>query len=67
MSIDSAYKKCAQETGLTQNSIIQFAWHKLIQIYTGDLQTIVGTTVSGRNIPIIDINQSIGLYINTLP
>lgn len=30
-------------------------------------QTVVGTTVSGRNLPIDNIETSVGLYINTLP
>ena len=61
------FKKIVRDHGLTLNSMVQFAWHKLISIYTGDEQTIVGTTVSGRAIPIDGIEQSVGLYINTLP
>ncbi|KKK92841.1 hypothetical protein LCGC14_2698880, partial [marine sediment metagenome] len=53
--------------GVTLNVAVQFAWHKLLQIYTGDEQTIVGTTVSGRDIPVAGIESSVGLYINTLP
>ena len=30
--------------GVTINTVIQFAWHKLIQIYTQDDSTIVGMT-----------------------
>ncbi|WP_038266459.1 condensation domain-containing protein, partial [Xenorhabdus cabanillasii] len=32
-----------------------------------DEQTIVGTTVSGRDVPVDGIEASVGLYINTLP
>jgi len=60
-------KEIAQQEGLTLNVLLQFAWHKLIHAYTGDSQTIVGTTISGRNIPISGIEESVGLYINTLP
>lgn len=60
-------KILVQKEGITLNTLLQFAWHKLIQIYTRDAQTIVGTTVSGRNIPIDGIEESIGMYINTLP
>jgi len=56
-----------QQYGLGPNTVVQFAWHKLIQSYTRDEQTIVGTTVSGRAIPVDGIEQSVGLYINTLP
>ncbi|WP_420574204.1 amino acid adenylation domain-containing protein [Kordia sp.] len=60
-------KKLTKTTGITLNTLVQFAWHKLIQEYTQDTQTIVGTTVSGREIPINGIAESVGLYINTLP
>ncbi|WP_150468139.1 non-ribosomal peptide synthetase [Francisella sp. SYW-9] len=53
--------------GITLNTILQFVWHKLITIYTQDKQSIVGTTISGRDIPIEGIENSVGLYINTLP
>ncbi|MBF0399099.1 MAG: gramicidin biosynthesis protein, partial [Desulfobacterales bacterium] len=48
-------KKLVREEGITINVILQFAWHKIIQTYTKDLQTIVGTTISGRDIPIDDL------------
>ncbi|WP_440057006.1 amino acid adenylation domain-containing protein (plasmid) [Pseudoalteromonas sp. T1lg65] len=60
-------KNVCQQQGLTVNVALQFAWHKLMQVYTRDEQTIVGTTVSGRDIPIDGIESSVGLYINTLP
>ncbi|WP_053067905.1 non-ribosomal peptide synthetase, partial [Xenorhabdus khoisanae] len=67
---DNAYeqlKNTCRTQGVTLNVALQFAWHKLLHIYTGDEQTIVGTTVSGRDIPITGIESSVGLYINTLP
>jgi amino acid adenylation domain-containing protein len=60
-------KALTKSTGVTLNILVQFAWHKLIQVYTQDRQTIVGTTVSGRAIPVAGIEKSVGLYINTLP
>src|SRR3990167_4261269 len=62
-----ALESMTQAEGLTLNVVVQYAWHKLIQSYTRDSQTIVGTTVSGREIPIEGIGESAGLYINTLP
>jgi amino acid adenylation domain-containing protein/non-ribosomal peptide synthase protein (TIGR01720 family) len=56
-----------RQEGLTWSVILQFAWHKLLETYTGDQQTIVGTIVSGRDIPVAGIENSVGLYINTLP
>ena len=60
-------KGLVKEEGLTCNVLVQFAWHKLIQVYTRDVQTIVGTTVSGRSLPVSGVEDSVGLYINTLP
>ncbi|WP_426576153.1 amino acid adenylation domain-containing protein [Xenorhabdus stockiae] len=60
-------KNTCRTQGVTLNVALQFAWHKLLHIYTGDAQTMVGTTVSGRDIPVAGIESSVGLYINTLP
>jgi hypothetical protein len=62
-----AIKELIKREGLTLNTLVQFAWHKLIQVYTQDSQTIVGTTIAGRAIPVSGIEESVGLYINTLP
>ncbi|MGB3467015.1 MAG: amino acid adenylation domain-containing protein, partial [Cyclobacteriaceae bacterium] len=53
--------------GITLNTAVQFAWHKLLQVYSGSEQSIVGTTLSGRDLPVTGIETSVGLYINTLP
>ncbi|KGM27012.1 hypothetical protein KS18_16505 [Photorhabdus luminescens] len=60
-------KDMCRTQGVTLNVALQFAWHKLLHSYTGDAQTIVGTTVSGRDVPVAGIESSVGLYINTLP
>lgn len=69
ISSDSYHKLKAfiNKEGITTNVIVQFIWHKLLQIYSNSLKSIVGTTVSGRNIPVDGIEESVGLYINTLP
>ncbi|MEO5681008.1 MAG: amino acid adenylation domain-containing protein [Chitinophagaceae bacterium] len=60
-------KAFSQQEGITLNVIIQFTWHKLLSVYSNSLQSIVGTTVSGRDLPVEGIEESVGLYINTLP
>ncbi len=60
-------KQMCQNQAITLNVAVQFTWHKLLHIYSGDEQTIVGTTVSGRDLPVDGIESSVGLYINTLP
>ncbi|HLP53375.1 MAG TPA: condensation domain-containing protein, partial [Fluviicola sp.] len=63
----SQLKDTCRNLGVTLNVAVQFAWHLLLQRYTRDEQTIVGTTVSGRDIPVPEIETSVGLYTNTLP
>ena len=62
-----ALKQLSHKEGVTLNAILQYAWHKVLSIYSHNRQTVVGTTVSGRNLPIENIESSVGLYINTLP
>src|SRR6185369_11937575 len=65
--LHQALKEFSRREGITINVIVQFLWHKLLQVYSNSRQTIVGTTVSGRDLPIEGIEKSVGLYINTLP
>ena len=60
-------KNFSKDYHVTLNSILQYTWHKVLNIYSSSLYTIVGTTVSGRNLSIDNIENSVGLYINTLP
>ncbi|KKL20921.1 hypothetical protein LCGC14_2450620, partial [marine sediment metagenome] len=56
-----------RQYSITANTVVQFAWHWLVHCYSGDASSCVGTTVFGRALPITGIDESIGLYINTLP
>jgi amino acid adenylation domain-containing protein/non-ribosomal peptide synthase protein (TIGR01720 family) len=66
-SVYQALKEFIQKEGFTMNVIVQFAWHKLLHVYSSCTHTIVGTTIAGRDLPIEGIEDSVGLYINTLP
>ena len=52
---------------MTLNAIMQYVWHKVLSVYSQSSQTVVGTTVSGRALPINNIEHAVGLFINTLP
>src|SRR3990167_1500380 len=71
IQLDSPYyerlKNLVHDEGITLHGAVQFAWHKILHMYTQTAYTIVGTTISGRTLPIIEIEKSVGLYINTLP
>ncbi|MCW3464493.1 non-ribosomal peptide synthetase [Chitinophaga nivalis] len=60
-------KALSAQYGLTVNAVLQYLWHKQLSLYGGTTTTVVGMTVSGRNLAIDDIEESVGLYINTLP
>ncbi|WP_218667836.1 condensation domain-containing protein, partial [Porphyromonas gingivalis] len=60
-------KSVCSHYGFTVNALLQYCWHKQLSIYGATEITVVGTVVSGRNIPVDGIEQSVGLYINTLP
>jgi N-(5-amino-5-carboxypentanoyl)-L-cysteinyl-D-valine synthase len=49
------------------HSILQFVWHRLLHVIGGVHTTVVGTIVSGRHLPIDGIEDTVGLFINTLP
>ncbi|WEW54860.1 PP-binding and AFD_class_I domain-containing protein [Emydomyces testavorans] len=57
---------CSTE-GITLHSILQFVWHVVLHAYGGGMHTVTGTTIAGRNLPISEIERSVGLFINTLP
>ena len=69
--IDSATVRLLKEScskhQLTLHSILQFVWHKVLYSIGGSPTTVVGTVVSGRNLPVTDIEYAVGLFINTLP
>ena len=49
------------------HSVLQFVCHKVLNIYGRGRQSVVGTIVSGRNLPLADVDAAVGLFINTLP
>ena len=60
-------KEFCSSNGITMNVLLQYCWHKQLSIYTANNTTVVGMIVSGRDLPVEGIEQSVGLYINTLP
>ncbi len=60
-------KRYTMVHGVTTSIVAQYAWHKLLSVYGGIDSTTVGVVNAGRNIPIDKIEDSVGLYIRTLP
>ena len=63
----AALKSACATNRVTLHSVLQFVWHKTLHVIGGGRTTVVGTIVSGRNLPIDGIENSVGLFINTLP
>ena len=65
--LTAALKARAAASRVTLHSVLQFAWHRMLHAFGGGRTTVVGTIVSGRNLPVEGIEDSVGLLINTLP
>ncbi len=57
----------ARNAGVSLNCLFQFSWHKVIQIFTQEQYTAVGTIVSGRNSNCPGIVDAVGLFTNRVP
>ncbi|KAM0418809.1 hypothetical protein ACHAPT_012250 [Fusarium lateritium] len=54
------------ERGVTLSNILQLAWALVLQAYTGLDDVCFGFLVAGRDIPIRDIDEAVGVFINML-
>jgi amino acid adenylation domain-containing protein/non-ribosomal peptide synthase protein (TIGR01720 family) len=60
-------KLCSKNLQITLNTLIQGAWAILLSLYNQNDDVVFGVTVSGRNIDLENIENIVGLLINTLP
>jgi non-ribosomal peptide synthase protein (TIGR01720 family) len=60
-------EQCAQHYHLTINTFFQAVWAYLLFRYTGNNDVLYGVTVSGRPEDLPNVEQRVGMYINTLP
>jgi amino acid adenylation domain-containing protein len=60
-------EELAQRRALTVNTIFQGVWAFLLSRYMGNPKVTFGVTVSGRSAEVPEIDQRVGLYINTIP
>ncbi|UCH96605.1 MAG: amino acid adenylation domain-containing protein, partial [Candidatus Aminicenantes bacterium] len=56
-----------RERGVTLAAYFYCAWGILLQKYCNSEDVVFGTTVSGRSAPIKEIENMVGLFINTIP
>ena len=57
----------ARDQKTTVNTLCQLAWGYLLHRMTGLDDVIFGATISGRSAEIENVEQMIGLFINTIP
>ena len=66
-ALAESLKVYAQHQQVTLNTIFQGAWAYLLSAYSGNNDVVFGITVSGRPAELSDIEQRVGLFINSLP
>ena len=52
---------------ITANTLFQTTWACLLARLTNEDDIVFGATLSGRNIPISNVEEKVGLFINTVP
>ncbi|MFR9749756.1 amino acid adenylation domain-containing protein [Nocardia sp. 004] len=57
----------ARDFGITVNTMVQAGWAMVVALLTGRTDVVFGTTVSGRPPELADVEDMVGLFINTLP
>ncbi|MDY7095143.1 MAG: amino acid adenylation domain-containing protein, partial [Acidobacteriota bacterium] len=57
----------ARRGRFTLNTLIQGAWALALASYAGVGETVFGATVAGRPAELEDVEEMVGLFINTLP
>ncbi|RLT97983.1 non-ribosomal peptide synthetase [Ketobacter sp.] len=63
----SRLQQFARDQHVTLNTVLQAAWGVLLARYSGDRDVVFGTTVSGRPADLPNVENIVGLFINTLP
>ena len=66
-SFTSRLQQFARDHHVTLNTVLQAAWGVLLSRYSGDRDVVFGTTVSGRPADLPNVENIVGLFINTLP
>jgi amino acid adenylation domain-containing protein len=56
-----------KERGITLNVFMQALWAHSLNLLSGREDVIFGSPVSGRSSDVVDIENQVGLFLNTLP
>ncbi|KAJ5770020.1 uncharacterized protein N7511_002071 [Penicillium nucicola] len=63
--VDALYTLCAAEN-FTPATIFQAAWALVLQAYTGQDDVLFGYLTAGREMPVAEISDAVGVFINMM-
>ncbi|MCJ1247511.1 hypothetical protein MMC30_004725 [Trapelia coarctata] len=63
----TSLRAAARSCGVTPATFFHAAWAMLLGLYTDSDNVVIGTVVSGRNLPLPGVFDAIGPMVNTLP
>lgn len=66
-AVTQKLKRIAQANRLTMNTIVQGAWAMLLSRYSGQDDVVFGVTSSGRPADLPQVEEMVGMFLNTLP
>jgi amino acid adenylation domain-containing protein len=61
------FRQFVQTQAITLNTLFQYAWAKLLSVYSNKNDVAFGVAFSGRSYAVPAISQTVGLFVNTLP
>ena len=69
LSVEEAaqFQKLCSDTGVTPNTVVELAWALVLQKYNRVNDVVYGKVVSGRDNTEDDVNDLVGIFINTIP
>lgn len=67
LTVPASFTDQARHIGATPNTLLQAAWALTLAALTGTDDIVFGTPVSGRPTHVPGIENTVGLFINTLP
>ena len=65
--VTAALNSLARRERITLNTVVQGAWALLLSRYSGERDVVFGATVAGRPPELEGVEETVGLFINTLP
>ncbi|HET8706193.1 MAG TPA: condensation domain-containing protein, partial [Pseudomonadales bacterium] len=66
-SITTALQSFARDHHVTLNTLVQGAWGIVLSRYSREKDVVFGVTVSGRPAELAEVENTVGMFINTLP